>query len=503
MKLFQIVRANMDGTSLRNIVSYLKVNTMTIDQKSQRVYWVNDDFNIQSSDYHGNRVSLLMDNVKISSLAVFENHLYWLWPASETSNSSLWTCEIQNQTCTDHSLVLNSFHQNITSIRTFPKLEDSSRKNPCQINNGGCEQMCLLSSKDRAGRSCTCYLGWQLNDDPRTCRRVEDFMLYTTGNLIRGQVLDETRFASTDVIIPTKFYNKSLSRKTVIDFDYDLADDVFYFSDDLHLYSMSLITASPQKVIISATGSNHYEDLALDWLSKNLYYSIYSDSTVNKHSLMMLNLNRNIQKTIGTFNSDWSFGMLGCPYSIAVDPRNGFIFFSAKDYDNRAIYKTTLNGTRIRMPSSKISFVHEFRLLTIDYEKTRLYWIRDTGPTETVVAHMNIDGTNVKFINVQSVKDAKTISVHKQWLYLSTLTSIWRVDKETGEDATQLVPRFLSDVNQQISGVRIVSSGIQSVNDDNPCATDNGGCEQICYAKPERTCDCMDNLKSQSDGRCA
>ena len=44
-----------------------------------------------------------------------------------------------------------------------------SGTNPCQVNNGGCTHLCLLSSVNASGYRCVCPDGYILNEDTRTC----------------------------------------------------------------------------------------------------------------------------------------------------------------------------------------------------------------------------------------------------------------------------------------------------------------------------------------------
>ena len=41
--------------------------------------------------------------------------------------------------------------------------------NPCENNNGGCSQLCLLSAVDPRGYSCKCPHGMSLGSDQTAC----------------------------------------------------------------------------------------------------------------------------------------------------------------------------------------------------------------------------------------------------------------------------------------------------------------------------------------------
>ena len=41
--------------------------------------------------------------------------------------------------------------------------------NPCQVGNGGCSHICLLSSVEKSGFSCACPDDLSLDEDAQTC----------------------------------------------------------------------------------------------------------------------------------------------------------------------------------------------------------------------------------------------------------------------------------------------------------------------------------------------
>lgn len=73
------------------------------------------------------------------------------------------------------------------------QLTIDSTANPCKLNNGGCQQLCLLSNSSSTGYSCACKLGQKLNADQKTCKSAveEKFLLYTQGKFLRGKNLDQ------------------------------------------------------------------------------------------------------------------------------------------------------------------------------------------------------------------------------------------------------------------------------------------------------------------------
>jgi len=74
----------MDGSDIRSVVDNIEtVSGLTIDRIQERIYWI--DYvrkSIETCSYNGmNRFTLFRNNQLIQrpfSLALFENHLYWI-----------------------------------------------------------------------------------------------------------------------------------------------------------------------------------------------------------------------------------------------------------------------------------------------------------------------------------------------------------------------------------------------------------------------------------------
>jgi hypothetical protein len=56
-------------------------------------------------------------------------------------------------------------------------------ENPCMLNNGGCQHLCV-SSKNSYGFKCACNIGYKLSVDKRSCVPVEDILIFSLVILI-------------------------------------------------------------------------------------------------------------------------------------------------------------------------------------------------------------------------------------------------------------------------------------------------------------------------------
>ncbi len=98
---------------------------------------------------------------------------------------------------------------------------------PCGKNNGGCDQLCILTQEnDALAYVCACHLGWQLAEDRKQCNRAYEFLIFTQHKFVKGQVLEPVGENFNDAIIPV------VSRSArFVGLDFDAYDDYIYYSD--------------------------------------------------------------------------------------------------------------------------------------------------------------------------------------------------------------------------------------------------------------------------------
>ncbi|XP_058795441.1 low-density lipoprotein receptor-related protein 1B-like [Phymastichus coffea] len=498
-KVVQILRARMDGTEVSTLVSNIQATSLTLDPKRKRLYWINDYVKIESSDYEGrNRQSFFSDVVTITDLAILDGKLYWFWPGYNHP-ANLLSCKIgSNDSCEECTIYSMTILGDPMYMKGHLFNQGMSAKNPCEIDNGGCQHLCLLNSRNK--RNCACQMGWQINPDKRSCRELHDFVLYTQDGFVRVNSIDGS---TKDLIWPTPYKNVTITEKGEIDFDYDLMNDHFYWSDDYGIYKMKLKAYRGQATILTVNTSEILlQNIAYDWYTGNMYFvqrsKTLSRDTSSFRSLMIFNVNlgENHQKTLLTYQPDSYHNHNAFVSAIVLHPAKHSMFFASVHNKKRFIRHVDMAGTRVHEIFENFPYYGvRYHIIAIDYITDRVYWIWK-GDWATVIKHAKFDGTDIKVISFDGINDAKTIYVHQQWLYVSNLTSIWRVHKEREGDVKRIAPQ-IDDDKKRIAGVRVISESVQFRDKENACAKDNGGCAQFCLTTANRVyCDCQDNLKA-------
>ncbi|KAI4544121.1 hypothetical protein MG293_004387 [Ovis ammon polii] len=166
--------------------------------------------------------------------------------------------------------------------------------------------------------------------------------------------------------------------------------------------------------------------LALDWLSRNLYFT---DHVTRSIKVVTLGGDVSYGKTLVT-NDGTSLGV-GLPVGITVDPINGKLYWSDRGTNNGLPPKIASANMDGKSPRTLFTgSLENVAFITLDIEEQKLYWaVSSTG----VIERGNVDGTN-RMILVNHLSYPWGLAVHGPFLYYSDgeYEVIERVDKATG-----------------------------------------------------------------------
>ncbi|XP_047676249.1 low-density lipoprotein receptor-related protein 1B-like isoform X1 [Tachysurus fulvidraco] len=159
-----IGRMGMDGSDPRAILSTdtHTPSALTIDYVNSRIYWA-DGNHILFSDMDGSKTHRVpnRDMGEVTSLTLFEDFLYWSDQKRRTLNRA-------HKTSGERHVELLSSWQTIRDIKIYhPLRQPDVVKHQCQVNNGGCSHLCLLSPG--GAYRCACPTHFYLANDSKTC----------------------------------------------------------------------------------------------------------------------------------------------------------------------------------------------------------------------------------------------------------------------------------------------------------------------------------------------
>ncbi|XP_013781727.1 low-density lipoprotein receptor-related protein 2-like [Limulus polyphemus] len=463
----KVDKAHMDGSNRNSIVdSFIyKASGLTIDYVNKLLIWCDSLLNqIVAVDYDGKKRHTIVRGSSVvpfpSRLTVFENSVYW---TDGRRQGVMRTHLFNSSESVDFIYHDKTLLKGPKAIKFYHPLRQPPVTNPCEVNNGGCEHMCVVTPSAEEyglGYRCVCSIGFEISPNGRSCTRVEEFLLYSQQTFVRGTILNPVGEGFTDAIIPI------VSKPArYVGLDFDTHRGYIYYSDVILdvIYRIKTDGTGKENVLVSQYEG--MEGLALDWISNNLYYIKSKKGTLNVISMN----NYQNRKTL--------IDNLRHPRAIVVHPNRGYLFYSEWDQPAK-ISRTYLDGTNSLM-------FHGIILgwptgLSIDFMKDRLYWC---DALLAHIQHANLDGTDVQTISSSMVRHPFSLVIHNEWLYVTDwkLDAVLKMNKDTGADKEIMVT---AEEGNHFYGIKIFSAKNQKINPHHPCHVNNGNCEKFCFAIP-------------------
>lgn len=467
----RIDRAAMDGTQRKTVVAnYIyKATGLTLDLVNQRLIWCDSQLDqIVAVNYDGsNRHVILKGSSKVPApvrLATIENKIYW----SDSTRQGILRIDMYNESSVPEPIYRDrKIFKEPRSIRVYHPVKQPKIVNPCAVNNGGCQHLCVLTRtgpedelvKFTLGYRCACAIGYELTENRRTCTQVKNFLLYSQQKFVRGVLINQDK-SFNDAMIPI------VSRSArFVGLDYSAKDEVIYYSDVILdvIYKIKIDGTGKDNVL--ASQNEGVEGLALDYVTNNLYYIDSRKGTLN-----VLNVNnRSYRRTL--------LKNLKRPRAIVVHPNRGYIFYS--EWDRPAnISRATLDGQNVIV--FKGVMLGWPNGLSLDTALDRLYWC------DALLDHIqysNLDGTDIHTITSPRIKHPFSLVIHGDDLFVTD----WRIDailsmnKVNGSN--EKIIRSIEEGNR-LYGIKVFSKSSQYIDQTNPCLQNNGNCQKFCFSIP-------------------
>ncbi|XP_060522093.1 prolow-density lipoprotein receptor-related protein 1 isoform X3 [Cylas formicarius] len=352
---------------------------------------------------------------------------------------------------------------------------------PCKAW-GVCSQQCVA----RGSRyKCTCLDGYVLQEDGFTCKSVDSgrpHAIFSNRHELRG--LDLHTFNQ-------KSYISSLKNTIALDFYHSNNSEMIFWTDviDDKIYRGSVVGGSLGNIeVVVQTGLSTAEGLAVDWIGQNLYWV---ESNLDQIEVAKLN---------GSFRRTLVAGEMESPRAIALDPRDGYLFWT--DWDNTLprIERCSLAGLnrRIVVRIDNFSKGGWPNGITLDYTMRRIYWVDARSDSIHTVTYDGSDHHEVMG-NHEMLSHPFAITLFENYVYWTDwrTNSIVRANKWTGGNV-MVIQRTLT----QPFDIKIMHPSRQP-SGPNPCKENNGGCSHLCLLHLNQTyrCDCPHIMRLGNDSR--
>uniref|UniRef100_A0A8C9VTS3 LDL receptor related protein 1 n=1 Tax=Scleropages formosus TaxID=113540 RepID=A0A8C9VTS3_SCLFO len=161
-----IGRIGMDGTN-RSVIIQDRItwpNGLTLDFINDRIYWADareDYIEFASLDGSNRHTVLNQDIPHIFAMTLFEEYIYWTDWETKSINRAHKTLG------TNKTMLISTLHRPMDIHIYHPYRQPEVQNHPCQTDNGGCSNLCLLSPG--GGYKCACPTNFYLANDGRHC----------------------------------------------------------------------------------------------------------------------------------------------------------------------------------------------------------------------------------------------------------------------------------------------------------------------------------------------
>eukprot|EP00066_Takifugu_rubripes_P020818 XP_011610084.1 PREDICTED: low-density lipoprotein receptor-related protein 1B [Takifugu rubripes] len=465
--------ASMDGSNSKVLHQNQRDPVgLSIDYTASKLYWIssaNGTINRCNLDGSGLEAleTLKRDLVKGTALAVMGGKLWW----ADEDSGQLGTVTKRDGR---NLAILRNKTAGVIHMKVYDR-EGQKGRNPCQVNNGGCSQLCLPTSENT--RSCSCTVGYNLRSDRVSCEGVDSFLIYSIHEGVRGVALDPND--NSEALMPIT------GTLFAVGVDFHAGNDTVYWTDmGLNRISRAKRDQTWREDVIT-TGISRVEGIAVDWIAGNLYWT---DHGFNLIEISRLN---------GAYRSVVISEGLDQPRAIAVHPQKGYLFWTEWG-KIPCIGRSRLDGSdQVTLVNSGVMWPNG---ISIDYEENTLYWC--DARTDRI-EKINLEtGENREIVLSAANVDLFSVAVFGPYIYWSDRAhsngSIRRGFKtDTSEPLT-----MRSGLGVNLKDVTVFNRGREK--GTNPCARSNGGCQQLCFhlGSGRRTCSCAHGRLAEDGFAC-
>uniref|UniRef100_A0A3Q2Q3X8 Low-density lipoprotein receptor-related protein 2 n=1 Tax=Fundulus heteroclitus TaxID=8078 RepID=A0A3Q2Q3X8_FUNHE len=466
-------RAFMDGTNRYGIIGS-KLGWpagITLDIEAKRIYWVDSRYDyVETATYDGlHRKTVVHGGAVVPhpfGVSLFEHSVYFTdWTRMAVIKANKFT--------DSNPRVLYTTSHTPHGVAVIHQLKQPQVPNPCSVHRGGCEQICVLSHRSDnggLGYRCKCRIGYDLHADGKRCSAVRQFLLFSSQLAVRGIPFNLS--SQEDIILPV-----TGSPSYFVGVDFSAEDDAIFFSDTAKDIIYKQKVDGTGREILAANRVEGVEDLAYDWISKNLYWT-----DPRYRSISVLRLPDKSRRAI--------IRNLNNPRAIVVHPLIGYIFWTDW-YRPAKIMRAWGDGSHaVSIVNTTLGWPNG---LAIDWSSMRLYWV---DAFFDKIEHSNFNGQNrLSLDRITQISHPFGLTIFEGFAYFTDwrLGGIVRVRKTDGGQMV-VIRRGISHI------MHVKSFNSNSQTGSNLCnrqTNPNGDCSHFCFPAPDsqRVCGCPYGMK--------
>ncbi|RVE72792.1 hypothetical protein OJAV_G00041090 [Oryzias javanicus] len=316
---------------------------------------------------------------------------------SDEENCEALVCKLSHHVCANDSTICLPAEKLCDGTDDCPDGSDEKLCDLCSLDNGGCSHNCTVApgegvicscplgmelgsdnktcqiqsfcakhlkcsqrcEQDKFSVKCSCYEGWELEPDMENCKSTDPFkpfIIFSNRHEIRRIDLNKGEFS---VLVP--------GLRNTIALDFHLSQSALYWTDvvedKIYRGKLSENGALTSFDVVIQYGLATPEGLAVDWIAGNIYWV---ESNLDQIEVAKLD---------GTMRTTLLAGEVEHPRAIALDPRDGILFWTDWDASLPRIEAASMSGEGRKTIHKETGNGGWPNGLTVDYLERRILWI--------------------------------------------------------------------------------------------------------------------------------
>lgn len=459
----RIETAQLDGNSRKIIAdtNLTHIDDLAIDYVDDFIYWVDSSYGIvERIKPDGTNRQVVYSNSSASShlvsIAIYEEYLYIA--DSAYNHGYIFRVSKNSLNTKFESIIQENLGEGLRDIAIFAEQPSmSSSNNPCILNNGGCQDLCLFLGRP-GKRRCICSHG-RLSDG-LLCKPYDTFVLFSKLSQIDSLHIVENESSNNSPYVPITMENRS----TIISLTVDYSSRRVIYSDITRDQISSIyFNGTDRRILVEKQSS--VEGIA--FVNNQLYWTSIHDNSILRLNITSFGscLNNTsckkvLPEKIVNLSSDDK------PRGIAIDMCTSYVYWtnwntnaSIQRASPHSGYKVeSIIRTSIKIPNG----------IAIDQNARKLYWC--DARLDKIEA-CDMDGTNRIVLVSALPQHPFALAIWDNYVFWTDWLArgVFKADKYTGQN-----PVLIKKVVQRPMGIAVAAPEVIECPAD-PCFN-NGGC---------------------------